>query len=98
MENGGNYDLDCAIIDHRYKHLKIQAARSQYTRNLKISTDCKPKLLYSMSRCYREKSRLSALWLLGKLPAKPAKCGVCGAVRVKQTHIAASMSWVDAGI
>lgn len=87
-ESNEKYSLDDAILFHRYEHLKSEKGKSWRIAEICLRFDCKPSLLYQLSRTPRLKARLLELWMLGKIPGKPKRCLLCNSDSQGWRHLA----------
>ena len=71
------YELKDAIIDLRYKLLNQTKKESYFTAGISISLDCKPRVMYSLSRQPKKIARRCTLWMLGRVPGRPKRCMLC---------------------
>jgi hypothetical protein len=80
------WEIQDEILAARKQHLEEMAEKSQNLKQMKISSDCKPKMLYSLSRCSRRTARLCTLWMLNRIPGKPRPCRNCGGDKKPSSH------------
>ena len=61
----------------KYKLLNQTKKESYFTAGLSISLDCKPRVMYKLSRQPKKIARRCTLWMLGRVPGRPKRCMLC---------------------
>ena len=85
-KNNERFSLKDAILAKRYEWLTQRRLDSAFANTLTVYPDCKPRLLYSLSKEDRKVARTATLWLLGKIPGKLRKCLACGMKECSWRH------------